>query len=58
MNSIILEEIKLVSAQIRSIESGSGRRGRATSADECIKLEQLSASREELLSEVVFHGYC
>ena len=58
MNNMILEEIKQVSAQIRSIENGSGRMGYKTGADEHTKLEQLSASREELISEVVFHGYC
>ena len=58
MNSIILEEIKLVSAQIRSIESGSRRMGYKADADKHTKLEQLTASRAELLSEAVFHGYC
>ena len=57
MNSVKFEELKQISAEIKAILNRSEEEGRRTNKKEQDLLDQLAADREELLSNMIYHGY-
>ena len=57
MNSVKFEELKQISAEMKAIVNSSEQEGRKTNKEEQNLLDQLAADREELLSNMIYHGY-
>ena len=57
MGNVKFEELKHISAKIKAIVKRSEQEARKTNKEEQNLLDQLAADREELLSNMIYHGY-
>ncbi len=57
MNSIKFEELKQISAEMKTILNRSEQEGWKPNREEQDLLDQLAADREELLGSIIYHGY-
>lgn len=56
MNSIKFEELKQISAEMKTIIKRSAQEGRKPNKEEQNLLDQLTADREVLLSNMIYYG--
>ena len=56
MNTIMINQLKQVSADMKAIMNKSNENGRIISREDQDLLDQLSSERDELLSSIIFHG--
>ncbi len=57
MGNVKFEELKQISAEMKAIANRSKQENRKTNKEEQDLLDQLAADREELLSNMIYHGY-
>ena len=57
MSRVSFEVLEHICAEMKAIENRSKQDGREMSKEEQDKLDQLAADREELLGEMIYHGY-
>lgn len=57
MNRVMFEELKQISAKMKAIANRTEQDGRKTNREEQAVLNQLTANKEELLSDMFFQGY-
>ena len=58
MSRVDFEELKQIAAEIKAIQNSSEQDGRQMNQEERDMLEQLAATKEDLLNDTLFHGYC
>lgn len=57
MNNVMISQLKQVSAEMKVLMNQSKEGGQKFNKPEQDLFEQLSAEREELLSNIIFHGH-
>ncbi len=57
MNRVMFEELKQISAEMKAIANRSEQEGRKTNSENQDVLDRLTSDREELLGDMIFHGY-
>jgi hypothetical protein len=57
MSRVVFEELKRISAEMKTIGNRSKPGARKTNRKEQERLNTLTADRDVLLGEFVFHGY-
>ncbi len=57
MSRVMFEEVKQISAQMKTIADRSEQEGRKINRQEQEALDQLTTDREVLLCDIIFHGY-
>ena len=57
MNTIMINQLKQVSADMKAIMNKAEENGRIFTREDQELLDQLSSERDELLSNIIFHGH-
>ena len=57
MSKVDFEQLKQICAEVRAIQDRSKQNGQHLNREDQQILDQLAAKREDLLDDVIFHGY-
>ncbi len=57
MSKVDFEELKQISAEMKAIENKSEQDGRKMNRKERDVLDKLAADKDDLLTDMIFHGY-
>ena len=57
MNTVMINQLKHVSAEMKAIMNKSTENGLIINREEQNLLDQLSAERDELLANIIYHGH-
>lgn len=57
MNEMMIDRIKQISIEMKTIVSYSLENGRTTNMEEQDRLDNLADEREELISRVIYYGH-